>query len=104
MKARNHGMSSTPEYTAWQAMKNRCSNPNHVQYADYGARGIKVCRRWANSFKGFYADVGARPSRDHMLTRLNTDGDYEPRNCQWATRPGINKFRRGGRMKTKNAG
>jgi hypothetical protein len=30
-----HGLSRTPEYKIWDAIKTRTKNPNHPQYADY---------------------------------------------------------------------
>jgi hypothetical protein len=72
------------EYYAWVDMRRRCSNPEHQQYKNYGARGIKVCPEWG-SFVTFYADMGKAPSREHSLDRVDNDGDYEPSNCRWAT-------------------
>ena len=71
-------------YPAWLAMKQRCENPKNTQYAYYGGRGIKVCKRWSSSFQAFLADVGERPD-GHTLDRVDPDGDYDPSNCRWAT-------------------
>lgn len=80
------GADCTPEYAAWQQMKDRCKNPKSAQWKNYGGRGIKVCQRWLDSFDNFIADMGARLSPKHSLDRFpNMNGNYEPSNCRWAT-------------------
>lgn len=76
---------ATPEYRSWQMMKNRCNNPRARDYAHYGGRGIRVCRRW-ETFDNFLADMGRRPTLQHTLERKNSDKNYCPSNCVWATR------------------
>lgn len=85
-----HGNSTrsvtTTEYSIWKGMKNRCLRPSHNAFKHYGARGIKVCDRWLNSFENFLEDVGKRPSKNHSLDRYpNKNGNYEPTNVRWAT-------------------
>jgi hypothetical protein len=81
-----HGGSKTAEYTAWNAMRQRCSNINDKAYSNYGGRGIRVCERWINSFENFLKDVGVRPTISHSLDRYpDNDGNYEPGNVRWAT-------------------
>lgn len=74
-------------------MKTRCNNPNATQYRYYGGRGIKVCERW-DSYANFLADMGHAP-RDKTLDRINNDGNYEPKNCRWATHQEQRRNRRG---------
>jgi hypothetical protein len=78
----SHGMAGTPTYISWQAMLNRCQNPNHKNFVRYGQRGIKVCDKW-QQFSEFHADMGDRPD-GHTLDRIDGAKGYEPGNCRWA--------------------
>lgn len=79
-----HGLSNHPLYPTWNGIRQRCNNPNNSHYADYGGRGIKLCKRW-HKFSNFLKDMGERPE-GMSVDRINNDGNYEPSNCQWATR------------------
>lgn len=80
-----HGMCRTAEYRAWSGMRDRCNRKGNAAWRYYGGRGITVCERW-QSFENFLQDMGLRPSRQHSIDRINTDGNYEPGNCRWATK------------------
>ncbi len=89
-----HGMTDSPEYSAWRNAKLRTSNPNHRGWANYGGRGIQMCYRWFISFVDFFEDLGPRPSKKYSLDRINNEGHYEPGNVRWATRSEQNRNRR----------
>lgn len=81
-----HGNSHRDEFLIWNYIKRRCCNINCAAYNDYGGRGITICDRWLYSFDNFFADMGMRPSKKHSIDRYpNTNGNYEPTNCRWAT-------------------
>lgn len=83
-----HGMSHTPEHRAWDSMQSRCLNPKNNVYKNYGGRGIAICQRWlgGDGFVHFLADMGRRPGPGFSLDRFpDTNGNYEPTNCRWAT-------------------
>jgi len=81
---KTHQMTGTKEYSAWQNMKKRCTDPNNSRYHRYGGRGISICDRWMD-FENFYSDMGA--CNGMSLDRIDNDGNYEPSNCQWIPLP-----------------
>jgi hypothetical protein len=93
---------TTPTYRTWVNMLTRCENPKASQYADYGARGIKVSEHW-RSFDNFLADMGERPIGT-TLDRIENDGDYDRNNCRWATHVEQCRKRRSSRAVVRSDG
>lgn len=85
------------EYIAWASMLSRCTNSKNEQFKNYGGRGIRVCARW-RSYKNFLSDMGRKPSPKHTLERTDTNADYCPTNCKWATQIEQQRNRRNNRL------
>lgn len=77
-----HGMTKTRTYHAWISARMRCENPNDKDYARWGGRGIRVCKRW-QKFENFLSDMGEVPT-GLSLDRIRVNGNYCPSNCRWA--------------------
>lgn len=87
--------------SCWDAMIRRCYSPTYSSYKRYGAKGVKVCDRWRQSYVNFVDDVGLRPSKEHSLDRWpNGTGNYEPGNVRWATVTEQQRNRSNNRMVT----
>src|SRR5262249_26845864 len=83
---KTHGLSRTPEHVIWCGMLGRCRTPTNTLFPKYGAKGVTVCERWAESFDAFLADMGPRPTPEPSVDRVDRARGYEPGNCRWATR------------------
>lgn len=93
-----HAKSST--YRCWQNMMMRCYRTTYRKFHNYGGRGIRVCDQW-HRFEQFLADMGEKPT-DLTLERINNEGDYNPKNCRWASYREQSRNRRVNRLLTAN--
>jgi hypothetical protein len=80
----------TPLYTRWAGIKQRCLDKNHVAYANYGGRGIKLHKAW-HDFAVFAAEIPPMPSSKHHIDRIDNSKGYVPGNVRWVTQAENNR-------------
>jgi hypothetical protein len=83
-------------------MINRCNNVNVNCYEEYGGRGISVCDQWKKSYTSFLKDMGRKPTAKHSIDRIDSNANYTPENCRWATPKQQARNTRRNRMITYN--
>ncbi len=98
-----HGKSHTRIYKIWDGIIERCALNRSTQYELYKGRGITVCDEWKNDFVNFYNWAMANGYSDDLtIDRINSNGNYEPSNCRWATTIEQANNRRNNRYVTYN--
>lgn len=70
------------EMQARNNARSQCYNVNASNYANEGAKGIRLCERWLESFDAFLEDMGPKPANT-KLCRIDRTRNYEPQNCCW---------------------
>lgn len=77
-----HGLHAHPLYQVWHNFIQRCYNPNNPGYANYGCRGISVCKNW-QTFLPFYGWAIKFWKPGLYIDRRNFNKGYSPSNCRF---------------------
>ena len=83
-------MSRTRQYSTWQNMKDRCTNPNNSKWEYYGGKGIIYDAKW-ETFEGFWEDMEANYNSAATIDRIDSNKGYCKANCQWISRAENNR-------------
>ena len=78
-----HGMSHSPEYTSWENMVQRCTNPKAPNWERYGGAGVTVSEEFLQ-FNEFYNAIGPRPA-GCTIDRIDPTLGYQRGNVRWAS-------------------
>lgn len=57
--------------------------PTYKSYWSMKQKEYYICKRWLNSFENFLKDMGERPSKNHVLSRIDKEKGYSKKNCMW---------------------
>lgn len=73
-------------YSIWKGVKQRCCQPSHKDYYEYGNKGICICDEWKD-FENFY-EWSIKNNYDDTLTidRIDNSNGYSPTNCRWVSK------------------
>lgn len=78
----------------FNSMKQRCNDPKHRSYKNYGGRGIKCLFKSSQEFIDYIIDKLQIDPHGLQIDRINNNGHYEPDNIRFVTAKVNNNNRR----------
>ena len=82
------GQTKHLHYSRYRSMISRCEDPNHHAYANYGKRGIYVCKEWRDSFFTYVEDINSlinANANGYTVDRIHSNSGYSKENVRWAS-------------------
>jgi hypothetical protein len=84
MSKKRYGNELHPLYSRWLSMTQRCRNPNHNSYKNWGGRGITISEEFKD-FTKYAAYIESLPNYSDTGTvdRIDNMKGYESGNLRW---------------------
>jgi hypothetical protein len=87
MAKQRYGNELHPLYSRWLSTTQRCRNPKHVSYRNYGAKGITLADDLVSfeAYRDYVTDLPGYDPINGSLDRIDGKLGYEKGNLRWTT-------------------